>query len=56
MPESGITFTEETFIVIRLDNEIVMIEKVNGHTERYSCKKATLQDVKQVYGLDKVRP
>ncbi len=55
MPESGITFTEETFICIRKDGELVGIESENGHITRYETIKTTRTKSREILGIDRVQ-
>ncbi len=57
MTESNtdIVFGEETFITITRDGELIGIERINGHVQRFTTKHATLTDSRKIYGLDRVK-
>ncbi len=57
MPEqnNGLTFTLENVVMTWQDGELVLVERINGHTERWTTEKATRGKVLEIYGLDKIQ-
>jgi hypothetical protein len=53
-PNHGLSFSQEVFLTIRRDGELIAIEEQpNGHTLRHVTKIATRADSLAVFGADK---
>ena len=50
--EPKITYTQEIFFCTYKEGELVLVEKQNGHIERYSTEPATRGKMMQIHGVD----
>lgn len=53
-PNHGLTFSQENFLAIRKDGQLIAVEEQNGHITRYVTTEATRADSIGIFGADKV--
>ena len=54
-PNTGLSFSHESFLTIRRDGQLIAIEEQNGRITRYITTEATKADSLSIFGADKVK-